>query len=64
LILESQGRRGLLLPQVPADYSLKTVPEFLRALCRKAGLPGDAWISQPARLDGFEVEECRETMAV
>jgi len=39
----SKGRhRGLLLPQVPLMFDW-TREEFLANLCRKAGLPGDAW---------------------
>jgi AmmeMemoRadiSam system protein A len=38
-----KGRRGgLLLPQVPVEWSW-SVPEFLEQLCFKAGLPPDGW---------------------
>lgn len=53
LLIESGDRRGTLLPQVPveADWSRD---EFLRQLCRKAGLPPSAW--QTARLYRYTAE--------
>lgn len=42
LIVEADGRSGLLLPQVPVDNDWNTV-EFLGQTCRKAGLPSDCW---------------------
>ncbi|MCA9875783.1 MAG: AmmeMemoRadiSam system protein A [Anaerolineales bacterium] len=48
----SKGRhRGLLLPQVPIMFGW-TPEEFLENLCRKAGLPPDAW--HEAQLWWFE----------
>jgi|SRR5579871_5129673 len=54
-LLVTQGnRRGLLLPQVPAEHGwdLKT---FLEQTCRKAGLPTDAW-EKGATLEAFTAE--------
>lgn len=54
-LLVTQGnRRGLLLPQVPAEHGwdLKT---FLEQTCRKAGLPPDAW-QHEATLEAFTAE--------
>jgi CDP-diacylglycerol---glycerol-3-phosphate 3-phosphatidyltransferase len=42
LVVSQNGRRGLLLPQVPGQYGW-TSREFLRQTCRKAGLHPDAW---------------------
>ncbi|MBM4320664.1 MAG: AmmeMemoRadiSam system protein A, partial [Deltaproteobacteria bacterium] len=41
--------RGVLLPQVATEYGWD-VPTFLEHVCRKAGLPKDAWRSSDARL--------------
>lgn len=52
LLIEKNGARGLLLPQVPVEngWSRST---FLQQTCRKAGLSPDAWESG-ARLYTFE----------
>jgi AmmeMemoRadiSam system protein A len=42
LIVEQGRRRGLLLPQVAAEWGW-TREQFLRQTCHKAGLPPDAW---------------------
>lgn len=42
LDIQFQGRKGLLLPSVATDFGLDPIG-FLQAVCRKAGLPGDAW---------------------
>ena len=42
LQIEKEGRRGLLLPQVPVEHGWDRV-QFLQELCKKAGLPRDAW---------------------
>jgi AmmeMemoRadiSam system radical SAM enzyme/AmmeMemoRadiSam system protein B/AmmeMemoRadiSam system protein A len=45
--------RGLLLPGVAVDHDLD--PEgFLEAVCRKAGLPTDAWLDDDTTLMTFE----------
>ena len=42
LDLQFQGSTGLLLPSVATDFGLDAIG-FLQAVCRKAGLPLDAW---------------------
>lgn len=42
LQIEQEGRRGLLLPQVATEHGWDR-PRFLQELCKKAGLPPDAW---------------------
>lgn len=42
LLIRRDVRVGLLLPQVASDRGWDR-DEFLRAICMKAGLPGDAW---------------------
>jgi uncharacterized protein len=54
LIIESNGRRGLLLPQVAADHGWD-VETFLRHTCMKAALAPDAWLTG-ARILIFEAE--------
>lgn len=55
LILEADGRRGLLLPQVAVEWGLDR-PTFLAELSRKAGLPPDAWRQPGARIWSFQAE--------
>lgn len=50
---------GLLLPQVPTAYGWG-VPEYLEALCQKAGLPSDCWRDPSAQLMAFEAEVWQE----
>jgi AmmeMemoRadiSam system protein A len=54
LVISQGGRRGLLLPQVPAenDWDRET---FLEQTCRKAGLPEDAW-RKGASIEAFTAE--------
>ncbi|MBZ5548560.1 MAG: AmmeMemoRadiSam system protein A [Acidobacteriia bacterium] len=54
LVVCMGGRRGLLLPQVPAEYDWDR-ETFLEQTCRKAGLPSDAW-RKGATLDAFTAE--------
>ncbi|MGE5663052.1 MAG: AmmeMemoRadiSam system protein A [Deltaproteobacteria bacterium] len=42
LMVKRGGRRGLLLPQVPAEHGWDR-EKFLSQVCAKAGLPGNAW---------------------
>lgn len=42
IVIEKHGRRALFLPQVAPEYGW-TLEETLQHLCRKAGLPLDAW---------------------
>jgi AmmeMemoRadiSam system protein A len=55
LIFESRGRRGLLLPQVATEWGFDA-ERFLSEVCRKAGLPPDAWREPDARLWAFRAE--------
>ena len=60
LVIEHQGRSGLLLPQVPVEQGWSR-EQFLTAVCRKAGLPDGAWRDEGAELSGFECEVWEET---
>ncbi len=46
LMIFSEGRQGLLLPQVPVEEGW-TREEFLENLCLKAGLPPECWTADP-----------------
>lgn len=63
LILELRGRRGLLLPQVATEWGFDA-PAFVAEVCRKAGLPGDAWRAEGTRLWAFGAEVFAEDEAV
>jgi uncharacterized protein (TIGR00296 family) len=52
LILTEQGRRGLLLPQVPIEHNMNK-EEFLNALCQKAGFHPDYWTEKQLSLEAF-----------
>lgn len=54
LVVSYGGRRGLLLPQVPAEYGWDRVT-FLAQTCIKAGLDPGAW-KHGARLEAFSAE--------
>jgi len=54
LLASQQGRRGLLLPQVPVEHSWDR-ETFLEQTCRKAGLSSDAW-RQGAIIEAFTAE--------
>jgi AmmeMemoRadiSam system protein A len=47
------GIRGLLLPGVAVDYDMDA-QTFWEAVCRKAGLPTDAWLDDRSLLHTFE----------
>ena len=49
------GRRGVLLPQVAYERGW-TREQFLQEVCRKAGLPADAWKKPETELQTFEAE--------
>jgi AmmeMemoRadiSam system protein A len=53
---------GLLLPEVAADQGWDR-ETYLRMVCRKAGLPEDAWRDPSATLSGFESEAWGEDPA-
>lgn len=42
LILEEQGLKGLLLPQVPVEHNMKR-EEYLDAICNKTGFHSGLW---------------------
>ena len=42
LIIEKGMNRGVLLPQVPTEQGWDK-KQYLEGICRKAGLPPDAW---------------------
>ncbi len=54
LVVARGFHRGLLLPQVPAEYGWDR-ETFLEQTCRKAGLPLDAW-KKGATLEAFTAE--------
>jgi AmmeMemoRadiSam system protein A len=54
LVISTEGRRGLLLPQVPVEHGWDLLT-FLVQTCRKAGLPTDAW-KRGAILEAFSAE--------
>lgn len=53
LMVVQRRRAGLLLPQVPLEQGWDR-ETFLRWVCRKAGLPDDAWAAAGTELYGFE----------
>jgi len=52
LIVSLEGRRGLLLPQVAAEYSWQAL-RFLEETCVKAGLERNAWKNPQTQILGF-----------
>jgi AmmeMemoRadiSam system protein A len=54
LMITHQGRRGLLLPQVPIEWGWNR-EAFLAQTCRKAGLPQDCW-TRGAQIEAFTAE--------
>lgn len=59
LMIRRKSRSGLLLPQVPVSCNWSR-NEFLAGVCRKAGLPDDAWSAPDTELLGFECEVWEE----
>ena len=55
IILEVLGRRALFLPQVAPEQGWNREQTFA-ALCRKAGLPSDAWRDPSAKFAVFEAQ--------
>ncbi|MDH5658184.1 MAG: TIGR00296 family protein [Nitrosopumilus sp.] len=53
LIIENGYTSGLLLPQVPMEYSWST-KEFLEHACQKAGLEKNAWKSKDIKISKFQ----------
>ena len=58
LVVEMGRQRGLLLPQVAAEWKWDA-RTFLSQTCRKAGLPADCW-QHGARIWKFEAEVFRD----
>lgn len=61
VLVDDGPRRGLLLPQVAVERGWDA-RRFLREVCRKAGLAGNAW-RRTARVRLFEVELIAESEA-
>ncbi len=55
LIAKYKSFSGLLLPQVPVEWNWG-VPEFLSQTCKKAGLPGDFWITDPDSVSFYKFQ--------
>lgn len=53
LIIKHGFNSGLLLPQVPVEYSW-TEEEFLGHTCKKANLPWDCWKDRETQIQKFE----------
>jgi uncharacterized protein len=53
LIVKHGSNSGLLLPQVPVEYSW-TEEEFLGHTCEKANLPWDCWKDKKTQIKKFE----------
>jgi uncharacterized protein (TIGR00296 family) len=53
LIVEKGGYKGLLLPQVPVEWSW-CEEEFLCQCCVKAGLPPDSWLTKGTKIFRFQ----------
>ena len=60
LIVTRGWQRGVLLPQVAAEYRW-TVERFLEETCAKAGLERDAWRDPATRVHAFTAEVFRES---
>jgi AmmeMemoRadiSam system protein A len=59
IIVERWGRRALLLPQVAQELGWDA-QTTLEAVCRKAGLSGDAWRHGDTRLLAFRAVHASE----
>lgn len=53
LIVEKGGYKGLLLPQVPVEWSW-CEEEFLCQCCVKAGVPPDSWLTKGTKIYKFQ----------
>ncbi len=60
LVISAGYRRGLLLPQVAAEYNWDC-RQFLNHTAMKAGLPPDAWTRSEVQLYTFTVEKFDES---
>lgn len=59
LVMESGGRRGLLLPHVATEYGWDR-EDFLRHTAEKAGLPPESWRSGKMMICSFTTETFSE----
>ncbi|MBI5522475.1 MAG: AmmeMemoRadiSam system protein B [Desulfarculus sp.] len=55
LLIEGRGSTGVLLPQVPVEQGWDR-RQYLEGICRKAGLPRDAWREPGVRLQCFQAQ--------
>ncbi len=55
ILIQSQGHRGLLLPQVAVEYGWDA-EIFLSQTCVKAGMPGDCWQHPDTEIYVFSAE--------
>ena len=62
IIVERDGRRALLLPEVATDLGWGA-REMLDAVCEKAGLEGHAWHDPRTRLFVFRTVRVSESEA-
>ena len=53
LIVEKNGYKGLLLPQVPVEWKW-CEEEYLCQCCIKAGLPPDSWLMKGVKIYKFQ----------
>jgi AmmeMemoRadiSam system protein A len=60
LVIEKGFYRGLLLPQVAAEYNWNR-EEFLEHTCQKAGLPQNSWKDPSTKIQIFSAEIFSET---
>lgn len=60
LIVQRSWARGLLLPQVPVEWSWDA-EEFLCQTCIKAGLMPDAWLQEGTKIFRFQAEVFSES---
>lgn len=59
LLVEQGLHRGLLLPQVAVEHTLDR-EQFLKEVCHKAGLAGDAWKAPETQIYAFTCEIVNE----
>ncbi|MFA5806041.1 MAG: AmmeMemoRadiSam system protein A [Melioribacteraceae bacterium] len=52
LILEEEGRRGLLLPQVPIEHHMNR-EQYLDAICQKSGFSPGYWKTKQLKFNAF-----------
>lgn len=55
LLIEGRGSTGVLLPQVSLEQGWDR-RQYLEGICRKAGLPRDAWRDPAVRLSCFQAQ--------